>query len=409
MFRTHCLCCQATDLQEVINLGLHPMADTFIPLERADQPDQVYLLACDFCAQCGQVQTRTVTNPEERYAGVDYSYTSANSKTSRDHWTAYASRVGGQVGLHPGAAVVEVGSNDGFLIERFAETGSRILGVDASPAMAKLASERKVDTIVALFNEAALPEIRRRLPQPPKLIAANNVYNHADDPVGFARAVKSLLAPDGTFVFELPYWAVSVRERKFDMIYHEHVNWFTVTYAQNLFARVGMKIAHVEEVDYHGGSIRVFVRHAESDAPAIHGAADIAGFVSRELSMRLFSVETYQEYAREVRERRNRFLEKVYGILNRGERIVCVGAAAKANTFLNYYNLDASIIDCVTESSPSKIGKFTPRTRIPIRSDAVLADYDSVHAIITSWNLSAALQGILLKINPRIQFLNPYI
>lgn len=409
MFRTRCLCCQSSALQEVIDLGMHPMADTFIPAERAAQPDRLYLLACDFCAQCGQIQTRTVTDPEERYAAVDYSYTSSNSKTSREHWTAYAKRVADQVDLPAGAAVVEIGSNDGFLMERFAAAGFRTLGVDASPAMGKLAAERNMETVVALFNDAALTEIRKRLPEAPKLIAANNVYNHADDPVGFARAVKALLARDGTFVFELPYWVVSVRERKFDMIYHEHVNWFTVTYAQNLFARVGMKVAHVEEVDYHGGSIRVFVRHSEANMPAIGGASEVDRFIDREKSMQLFSVETYQKYACEIRERRNRFLETVYGILNRGERIVCVGAAAKANTFLNYYNLDASIIDCVTESSPTKIGKFTPRTRIPIRPDAVLADYDNVHAIITSWNLSTALQGILLKMNPRIQFLNPYI
>lgn len=385
------------------------MADTFIPLERAHEPDRVYLLACDFCARCGQIQTRTVTDPAERYAAVDYSYTSSNSKTSRDHWTAHALRVAGQVGLRTGDVVVEVGSNDGFLTERFAEAGCRVLGVDAAPAMAKLAAERKVSTIVALFNDECLPQIRAQQPEPPKLIAANNVYNHADDPVGFARAVASLLARDGTFVFEVPYWVVSVRERKFDMIYHEHVNWFTVTYARNLFERVGMKVVHVDEVDYHGGSIRVFVRHADTTAAPIPGACDLEAYVAREKAMGLFDVATYTAYARDVRARRNEFLEKVYALLNRGERIVCVGAAAKANTFLNYYNLDASIIDCVTESSPSKIGKFTPRTRIPIRPDSELQRYESVHVIITSWNLSTALQGILLKINPRIQFLNPYV
>src|SRR6185369_16277785 len=106
MFRTRCLCCQSPDLHEVIDLGMHPMADTFIPLDRAHEPDHVYLLACDFCANCGQVQTRTVTNPEERYAAVDYSYTSSNSKTSRDHWTNYAKRVAQQVGLRAGDAIV---------------------------------------------------------------------------------------------------------------------------------------------------------------------------------------------------------------------------------------------------------------------------------------------------------------
>jgi SAM-dependent methyltransferase len=408
MFRTECLCCGSAELREVINLGMHPMADSFIPADRLAEPDKVYLLVCDFCARCGQIQNRTVTTPEERYVALDYSYTSAHSKTSRDHWTDYAHHVARQVGLRHNDTVVEIGSNDGFLSACFAEAGCRVLGVDASPPMAALAAQRRVETVTALFNDGSIPRIRARLSQPPKLIIANNVYNHADDPLGFTKAVKALLAKDGTFVFELPYWAISVREHRFDMIYHEHVNWFTVTYARNLAKRANLKVVHVEEVDYHGGSIRVFVQHDGSTVPGIEGVSDLEEYVERETNEDLFSAETYHAYSKGVRERRNRFLAHVYSLKNRGEAIVCVGAAAKGNTFLNFYNLDASVIDCVTDTSPSKIGKFTPRTRIPIAPDDTLARYDRVHAIITSWNLSAFLRGVLLKINPRVQFLNPY-
>jgi len=408
MFRTQCLCCGSRKLHEVINLGMHPLADSFIPVERLSEPDPVYLLACDFCADCGQIQNRTVTSPEERYSMTDYSYTSSHSQTSRDHWQNYARRVGAQIGLAAGDAVVEIGSNDGFLSACFAKTGCTVLGVDASPTMARLAEQRGVRTVNAFFNEAALAKIDSLLPRPPKLIVANNVYNHADDPMGFAKTVGTLLAPDGAFVFELPYWAVSVRELKFDMIYHEHVNWFTATYAQSIVDRAGLKVVHIEDVDYHGGSLRVFVQHKNAATPGMAGAVKLQGHLELEQKMRLFNPETYEAYARRVRERRNRFLEHVYQLKNHGDAIVCVGAAAKGNTFLNYYNLDGSIIDCVTDASPGKIGKSTPRTRIPIVPDEDLARYERVHAIITSWNLSGPLQAILLKINPRIQFLNPY-
>jgi len=388
-------------------LGMHPLADSFIPSERLSEPDPVYLLACDFCAACGQIQNRTVTPPEERYAVVDYSYTSSNSKTAREHWQAYARSVARQVGLHPGDAVVEVGSNDGYLSACFAEGGTRVLGVDASPAMARLAGERGVETLAAFFNDSLLATLRARLPHPPRLIVANNVFNHADDPLAFTKTVKALLAPDGTFVYELPYWVVSVREHKFDMIYHEHVNWFTATYAKNLAARAGLKVVHIEEVDYHGGSLRVFVQHDHPTAPGIAGAVGLLDHLDQEQKLGIFDPATYQAYARQVRARRNRFLAHLYALKNQGEAIVCIGAAAKGNTFLNYYNLDASVIDCVTDAAPAKIGKATPRTRIPIVPDAALARYERVHAIITSWNLSGPLQAILLKINPRIQFLNP--
>jgi len=408
MFRTQCLCCGSGNLHEVINLGMHPMADSFIPKERLANPDAVYALACDFCAECGAVQNRTVTSPEERYADTEYSYTSSNSRTARDHWQAYARRVGGQVGLAAGDAVVEIGSNDGFLSACFAESGAAVLGVDASPVMGKLARERGVNTITGFFNEATLPQIRAQLSRAPKLIVANNVFNHADDPLGFTKTVQALLAPDGTFVFELPYWAVSVREYKFDMIYHEHVNWLTATYAHHLAARAGLKVVHIEEVDYHGGSIRVFVQHQAGTATSLAGQDSWKTYLEQEQKLGLFLPATYQAYARRIRQRRDRFLAHVYQLRNQGAAIVCVGAAAKGNTFLNYYNLDSSVIDCVTDASPAKLGKATPRTRIPIVPDEALAKYDSVYAIITSWNLSGPLQAILLKINPRIQFLNPY-
>jgi SAM-dependent methyltransferase len=408
MFRKQCLACQSTDLCEIINLGMHPMADTFIPANRLDEADRVYPLLCDLCPSCGQVQLRTVTNPAERYAEYDYSYTSSNSKTSQNHWIEYAGTVAGAMGLTRADAVLEVGSNDGFLSEQFKKIGGPTLGVDPSPAMAKLAAERGVQTLTTLFGHECVSQVETTLGKKPKLIAANNVFNHANDPLDFALAVKALLAPDGVFVFELPYWMQSVVQGKFDQIYHEHVSYLTVKSSVALFGRAGMQVNHVDEVDYHGGSIRVFVGHKPMTYHVKSSGPTVPEFIEKESRAGLFQRETYQAFMTKIQTARHRFLREIYRLKLVGQPVVCVGAAAKGNTFLNYYNLDASVIDCVTESSPSKIGKYTPRTRIPICPDQKLADYDSVHAIILSWNISAALQALLKKINPRIQFLNPY-
>jgi len=230
------------------------------------------------------------------------------------------------------------------------------------------------------------------------------VFNHANDPVDFARGIKNLLAPAGTFVFELPYWLCSVKEGKFDQIYHEHVSYFTVSYAINLFNRVGMHVVHVEEVDYHGGSIRVFVRH-NAEEPT---RTSIAELVAREEKAGLFSFGAYQAFMARILLARNRFLTKFYALKASGQHIVCIGAAAKGNTFLNFYNLDASSVDYVTDSSTSKIGKYTPRTRIPIQGDEVLCNYQQVYALILSWNLSKLLEEKLHQLNPQVQLLNPY-
>ena len=267
MFRKQCLSCKSPDLREIVNLGMHPMADTFIPADRLDEGDRVYPLICDLCGQCGQVQLRTVTNPAERYSEFDYSYTSSNSKTSQNHWLEFAASVAGMIGLQRGDAVLEIGSNDGFLTEQFQKSGCRCLGVDPSPAMARLADGRGVNTLVSLFGPACVSQVEKTLGQKPRLIAANNVFNHSNEPLEFALGVKALLAPGGVFVFELPYWMQSVAQRKFDQIYHEHVSYFTVQYAVNLFQSIGLCVNHVEEVDYHGGSIRVFVGHEPMTFP----------------------------------------------------------------------------------------------------------------------------------------------
>jgi len=408
MFRKQCVACKSTDLHEIVNLGMHPMADTFIPANRLDEADRVYLLVCDLCANCAQVQLRTVTNPAERYAEYDYSYTSSNSKTSQNHWINYATDVAKKVGLKGTDAVLEIGSNDGFLTEQFKKLGCAALGIDASPAMAQLAAQRGIKTVTGLFGQATAGELEKTLGRKPNLIAANNVFNHANEPLDFALGIKALLAPGGTFVFELPYWMESVKQRKFDQIYHEHVGYFTVKYAVNLFKSVGMEVNHVDEVDYHGGSIRVFVGHSKQPLAVPSSSPSVVEFVERETKAGLFDPATYRTLMGQVLAARHRFLQQIYALKSEGKHIVCVGAAAKGNTFLNFYNLDSSVIDCVTDSSPSKIGKYTPRTRVPIFGDQKLSEYPSVYAIILSWNIAGPLQAILKKINPNILFLNPY-
>lgn len=408
MFRKQCLSCKSENLHEIVNLGMHPMADTFIPANRLDEGDRVYPLICDLCEKCGQVQLRTVTNPAERYSEYDYSYTSSNSKTSQNHWINYAASVSEIVGLKSGDTVLEIGSNDGFLTAEFQNLGCKSLGIDPSPAMVQLAAQRGIKTIAGLFGKDCAPELEKALGKKPKLIAANNVFNHANEPLDFAQGIKSLLAPDGTFVFQVPYWMQMVIQRKFDQIYHEHVSYFTVQHAVNLFKSIGMSVNHVEEVDYHGGSIRVFVGHKPMKLAVKPGGLSVEQFIEKEAKAGLFDLETYKKFRQEIQAARNKFMQEIYRLKNEGKSIVCVGAAAKGNTFLNYYNLDASVIDYVTDSAPSKIGKYTPRTRIPITDDQKLREYKSVYAIILSWNISAALQTILKKINPDIIFLNPY-
>lgn len=404
MFRVACLACQSKELAEIINLGMHPMADTFVSRDRASEADRVYPLICDLCVSCGNVQLRAETDPAERYVDVEYSYTSSNSSTSRSHWTGYAREVTARAGTPNGASVLEVGSNDGFLSAELGGLGFDVVGIDPSPAMARLASERGVRTLTRLFDANAVDDVLNALRERPKLIVANNVFNHANDPSSFVRGIRSALDPEGVFVFELPYWGRSIQDRKFDQVYHEHVSYLTVQYAVNLFAMNGMHVSDVQEVDYHGGSIRVYVKHGERTELSQSAAA----LVASEQAAGLFRPETYHDFMADTVRTRDRFLEHVYRLRRAGESLICVGAPAKGNTFLNFYNLDASVVDYVTDSSPTKQGKLTPRTRIPIVSDEIVRKYDRVHAILLSWNLAEPLKRALGSLNANTQYLNPY-
>ncbi len=403
MLRNRCLICESTDLKEIIHLGSHPFADTFVPESKISEPDILYPLVCDLCQACGNIQTRWETDPLLRYSHIDYSYTSSNSAFSRSHWDAYAEEVNGELNLAPGALVVEAGSNDGYLAEQFLKRGTRVIGVEPSPYMARLAKERNVETIVGLFGKATAEQILSSSGKA-DLIIANNVFNHADNPVDFAKAAAALLSPQGSFIFEQPYWLIGLRSGKFDQIYHEHVSYFTVRSVAALLARAGMAIQSVKVVDYHGGSLRVIARKKEA---IVQAPLEAEQMIQEEMNYGAFDTETYKKFMQENIARRSTFLQKLHKLKQEGNLIIAVGAAAKGNTFLNFYRLDSTLIDYVTDASPHKKGKYTPATRIPIVGDEIFSKYDKVYALILSWNIAHQLKEGLHKINPNIEFISP--
>ena len=357
---------------------------------------------CDLCNDCGQIQSKCITDPNDRYCNFEYSYTSSNSNFSRTHWTNYAKEVAQKINLQKDSFVVEIGSNDGFLAERFLTMGNNVLGVDPSNYMADLAKERNVPTLVDIFSLKASERILENY-RKPQLIIANNVFNHSDNPLEFAQGVSNLLAKDGTFVFELPYWLIGLKSEHIDQIYHEHVSYFTARSSKKLLEKAGLSIDSIDVVDYHGGSLRVFAKHKGS----IKQPDDLGKLIEEEDKNGAFNPDNYRKLMSNVLKKRNKFLQGVYEIKSRDEPIIGVGAAAKGNTFLNFYNLDHSTVDFVTDSSPHKQGKYTPLSRIPIVGDEIFSKYDRAYALILSWNISDQLKKILLGINPKIEFLQP--
>ena len=402
MRRNYCLVCQSTELECILDLGAHAYADTFVPVDKKCDPLVTYNLSCVLCKSCGNVQTLSKTEPVDRYASLyEYSYTSSNSNTSKKHWINFCLEVSDNISLPEDAFVIEVGSNDGFLLKQFRDDrNARTLGIDASPHVSQIArTVNGIETKVAVFDSQIAETVLEEYGHA-NLVAANNVFNHSEDPVDFAKAAATLLTDDGTFVFEAPYWKCSIESEKIDQVYHEHVTYLTVKAAREMLRRANMVIVDVQVVNYHGGSLRVYAQKTGAEESEL-----VRTMIEEEENIGLYDLSTYENLSNRLQESKFNFLKRIYEIKAAGGSLVAVGAAAKGNTFLTLLNLDNSVIDYVTDASEYKQGKLTPLTSIPIRGDEIFADYGEVYAIILSWNISDKIKQKLNEINPEIKFL----
>jgi SAM-dependent methyltransferase len=398
---THCLISQQP-VAKILDFGQHAYADTFVAEDQLNLSEPVFPLQVNLNADSGSIQLGYVSHAEDRYSLYSYSYTSSNSQTARNHWDEYATTVKQRCASMKFA--VEIGSNDGYLINQFRGEGVRAIGIDPSMDMCRIAKERGVEVMPAMFCEPVAKDLAKRVGGA-NVVMANNVFNHANDPVSFARAVCQLLDDDGLFVFEVPYWLSMIESGRFtDMVYHEHPTYFTIKMAWNTLKAAGLEITDFDVVDYHGGSLRVFARRA-TGAPMPVAIEDA---IARETQVGLFDTRFYEIVQHRFEQQRDAWLSKFYQLRQTEPDAVFigVGAAAKANTWLTWHGLNKTHLKYVTDSSAFKQGKYTPLSRIPIADDAVFAQYDRPYAMILSWNIGAGLKQAILNINPNTRFIS---
>ena len=387
---------------KILDLGQHSYADTFISENQLHLSEPVFPLQLSLNPNSGLIQLGYVSNDEERYNLYEYSYTSSNSRVSRNHWDEFASYATQKYSEYNFA--VEIGSNDGYLIKQFAKNNKKILGVDCSKQMCDLANANDVNSIQRVFGLSVAKEIEETYGKA-DIIMANNVFNHSNNPLDFAKAVARLLSKDGVFIFEVPYWLCMVESNRFvDMVYHEHISYFTVKSCVNLLKAAGLTMIDYQIVDYHGGSLRIEAKLAGSN----QNEQKILEAIEKETAAGLFDLNFYTKFQKKMEQDRANWLQAFYDLLKNdpGAVVIGVGAAAKANTWLNWHRLDKTLLHCITDASKSKQGKYTPLSRIPITSDDEFAKHERPYALILSWNISTELKQILLKINPNIRFIS---
>jgi SAM-dependent methyltransferase len=394
-----CQLCQSNQVVSAINLGHHPLADRFLSSEQIGESENTYPLEALLCEDCGYVFLSYVVSPEEKYQSVDYSYTSGNSPVSVKHFAELAGSVSDKIGLGSDDLVVDIGSNDGTLLLAFRDiTNCRVQGIEPSSNIAQIATDAGVPTIQEFFDEKSINKILEL--SKAKVVTANNVFNHITDLRSFMINLGMLLADEGVFVFEVPALITFIKETAFDTMYLEHISYFGVKPLSRFFAEFGMKIDHVELNDYMGGSMRVFVSFGSGNS------VEVDDFIASEDEAKIYDIDTYLSFMDRVKQLKMSLCKELYDVRSKGGRVVGIGAATKGNTLLNYCKLDKTVIDFITDSSPLKVGKYTPGSHIPILRDEDITD-DITHAVILPWNIGEFLKNKLKHLP--LEFIIPKI
>lgn len=389
------------DCSALIDLGLHSFADLFIP-ENSEFQEPLIPLQVGLDDGIGLFQLLHLSHPLERYNILPYSYRSANSISTRAHWSNFYLFLVDRIGLKA-KTVCEIGFNDGFLLSLFSENSELLCGIDASSELCDHAKNKFDHVYSGVFDENLAAEVLSETGAY-DLVIANNVVNHANDPVIFFRAVSALLEDDGAFVFEVPSWHKMMISARFpDMIYHEHISYFTVDSILTCLREAALEIKSIQLVDSHGGSYRVVAQKATG---ALKLSCKIANSLSEgEKQAGIYETAFYSNKQEQIDAYRDHWLKQFTQKIRNHDSVIGIGAAAKANTWLTWMGLSQRELMYITDSCESKIGKRTPVTKIPIKSDEILRDLDAPLCIILAWNFSTSLREKLKTLNPNIEFM----
>ena len=366
------------------DLGMSPISNDYVSPEKAQAMEPFYPLHAYVCESCFLVQLIDFEKAENMFSD-DYAYFSSYSESWLRHAQAYAQKMIAQETLGPHSMVVEIASNDGYLLQYFRQAGVPVLGVEPTANTARVAfAERGIPSEIAFFGAETA---QRLVAQGVRadLIAANNVMAHVPDINDFVSGYPILLKPGGLANVEFPHLLSQIENQQFDTIYHEHFSYLSFTVTQRIFAAHGMRVYDKEELTTHGGSLRLYICHADDakrpDTPAV------AEMLQREVQAGLGDLETYRRFSEAVVSTKCDLLEFLVTARREGKSVVGYGAPAKGNTLLNYCGVKTDMMEFTVDRSPHKVGKLLPGVRIPIRAPEAILERRPDFVLILPWNL----------------------
>jgi len=365
-----------------VDLGMSPLCQTHISREQLNHMEPFYPLHAYVCEHCFLVQLEEFVAPENIFS--EYAYFSSYADTWVEHARRYCELMCERFGIGPASRVVEIASNDGYLLQHFAARGVPVLGIEPAANVAAAAIQKGVPTAVKFFGSQTARELAAEYGQP-DLLLGNNVLAHVPALNDFVAGMKILLRADGVITMEFPHLLELMRHNQFDTIYHEHFSYFSFGTACEVFLRHGLTLFDVERLSTHGGSLRIYGCHAEDTSKPVSERVRELLVVEEEYGLR--RLDTYAAFAEQVRETKRALLEFLIIAKRAGKRVVGYGAPGKGNTLLNYCGIGTDFLDFTVDRNPYKQGKYTPGTHIPILHPDRLAAARPDYVLILPWNL----------------------
>jgi SAM-dependent methyltransferase len=382
-----CRHCDSPLEHTFLDLGFAPPSNAYLTDADLARPEKYYPLKIKVCDQCWLVQTEDYTQADELFSS-EYAYFSSTSTGWLAHAEDYAAQMAKQLKLSTTSLVIEIASNDGYLLKNFVASGIPCLGIEPTASTAAAAEQLGIPVLREFFGE----QLGRQLAAKGKqadLIAGNNVYAHVPDINDFTRGLKAALKPGGTITLEFPHLMRLIEHTQFDTVYHEHFSYLSLYTVNRIFKAAGLRVLDIEELPTHGGSLRVYGCHAEDGSET---TPVVSAMLAEEVQRGLQKLATYQHFQAKADRVKDDLLAFLIEQKRADKKVAAYGAAAKGNTLLNYAGVKPDLLPFVCDAAPAKQGKFMPGSHIPILAPGVLGEQRLDYLVILPWNIAAEVK-----------------
>ena len=376
-----CRFCAAPLRRTFVDLGMSPLCESYVSADALNRMEAFYPLHVFLCERCWLVQLDEYVSPDHIF--TEYAYFSSYSDSWVEHARQYVDRIAARLGLNETSRVVEIASNDGYLLQHFVARGVPVLGVEPAANVAKVAVDRGIPTLTRFFGVDTATGIRAQI-GPADLVVGNNVLAHVPDINDFVAGVQVLLGSEGSATLEFPHLVRLMEGNQFDTIYHEHFSYLSLSVVREIVRAHGLRVYDVDEIPTHGGSLRVY---ACRQSASIEERPAVEELCAREEEFGLRRLETYARFAEQVMETKRQLLDFLIAARRAGQRVAGYGAPGKGNTLLNYCGIRTDFLEYTVDRNPYKHGKFLPGTHVPIHPPDRIRETKPDYVLILPWNL----------------------